>query len=174
MLRADLFNHFKMKNLIGLLCLVLLIACDKKETPAPPSKHLVTGFNFTNKYGSPTGTAGNPNVKTSMEVNGNRFFLSACPNPVNTDVQLSVYTTASHQQKKVWIEAAPQSGIFAPYNFPKANINLIGGQPVWEKASNTGWQQEVFVADFSSLPAGAYRVYVQFDDVLLWDNLLKK
>ena len=168
-----------MKKLVILFFLVLLFACDKKEkavAPIIPSEHLVTGFNFRDIYGSPISKIGNPNTQTTIQSNGNTYYLAAYPNPIKTDVAIRIHSTdsVSNDQMKLWIVAAPQSEDLASYNFPTANQALIGGQPLWEKTATLHYSTNEFIVDVRTFPAGAYRIYIQTDKIKLWENLLKE
>lgn len=168
-----------MKKLIGLFCLALLFACGKKEkepTPATPSEHLVTGFNFVDKFGNPTSQAGNPNVKTTTHINGNPIYVTTYPNPTQTQIAFQINSTdsTSQDQLKVQIVAAPMGEELKSYNYPTKNQSLIGGPPVWEKTVPLRYGSMFYTADLHTLPAGAYRIYLQTDKIKMWDNILKE
>ncbi len=171
-----------MKGFSIFLCLIFLFSCGKEKEASPlpvappataPHQYLVTGFNFFDIYGSPTGKTGSPNVRTGTHINGKNCLLRISPNPVATQMEVMVRSEIVHTKKTIWVVAAPQSEDLTSYNYPKANTSLIDGPPVFQKESTLGFKDEFFLVDLTQFPEGAYRIYAKTDTVLLWENILK-
>lgn len=161
-----------MKQLTYLVFFFALLSCDKEYVPRAPGLKtpVCTGFNF-NMGPNPSdylGSIGNPNVKTSH----GSYRMTAYPNPANSILlikadQLSGFGTA---KKSIWItHAVMDNNLDQSLNISNANAFVAGGTPIMQINSVTNGTIQFDLTEFSQ---GAYRVYVQFNDAILWDNIL--
>jgi hypothetical protein len=165
-----------MKKLIPFLALLILAGCNKEEITrgSELDAPIITGFNFIDPLGNPLATIGSPNSLNSVKKNGEEFTLLLYPNPTNPYNGVNVHfqrTGGSRGPKKVWLVAGRTESNDPQFNFATSNPLVIGGQPLIT-IENIGPASSTIHLNLSGLPAGAYRVYAQYDDVLLWDNLL--
>ncbi|KAA9331830.1 hypothetical protein [Adhaeribacter soli] len=165
-----------MKKLIPFLGLLFLTACDKKEEEVTvqtsgPDVPLVTGFEYRDELGTPVLHVGLPNIK----IQESNISLTCYPNPTQDRLNIILgysYSTPvdSNAVKHIWITAARIDATQPQLNFAGSYTPATSGQPLIEY-KNLPPHTNNIKADLSALPAGAYRVYAQIGNVLLWDNI---
>ncbi|MFC5272108.1 hypothetical protein [Adhaeribacter terreus] len=165
-----------MHKIFGFIVLLLLFSCDKEKEVRTASLQppLVTGFLFRDFYGNPIQQVGNPNVKTEgTDAAGYRSYMTVYPNPVRDKAQVTFYSPTPAGKKSLWIVAGLQDQNLNSHNFMQASFPQIGGQPLLKIDLEPDAQSRVLTLNLDNFPAGAYRVYLQLGDLLLWDNILK-
>jgi hypothetical protein len=160
-----------MRKLIPFFALLLLSACNQSEDalPVEPDAPVVTGFRFRDNLGNSLANVGNPNIKTDETKNNQRFGLNCFPNPARYQ-QTIYYNKPFSYSGRIWITAARTDQTQMQYTFAGSASAIATGQPLRSIPISSG--DGAILLDLSDFPPGAYRVYAQFGDVLLWDNIL--
>lgn len=152
---------------------LLAVSCEPKST-SDINKYktpVCQGFNVTDENGNFTGvTIGTPNIKTDDETSDVSFV--AFPNPSNSLLNISINPALNTQKVTVWILWAKSDPTYLEDEFifdepPAEQIE----NPVFTYESDTSIS-EMLLINTMDLQEGFYKMYVQFDNVLLWDNIL--
>ncbi len=146
------------------------IGCSEEEAFRTPNLggEVITGFQYRDRVGNLVQKVGQPNTKTSSEDGAYNFF--AFPIPSRDVIFLSVFNNESRQIERVWITAAIiDNALYQSIVINSALLVVAQGTPLIEIEPSDNQSISINV---SSLPPGGYRLYVQIDDVLLWDNIL--
>lgn len=168
-----------MKNLhfIFFLIIALLLAgCSDDEDiiikPSPFDTPVVSGYEARDHIGNTIGIYGNPNIKNSAhsEEGGFRIDFYLYPNPVNEFFSVYVNMPNNDKEKHVWIVPAIYQGEPLPSNSDMGMINFCAdGSPVID----TTFRSKYLTLDVSHLETGFYKVYVEVENTILHDNLVK-
>jgi len=150
-------------------------SCTKKDTQIrlsefkPPT---ITGFNWKDVSGSNHGPIGIPNIKLGNESNelSSPYYFSFYPNPGFSRINVYVRTPRNAEIKKIWItqaiwaNEAPQEliGLNNAYNM------TVGGSPLF----HAEFIENAVSIDLSRFADGYYRIYLQVNGHLLYDNLV--
>ncbi|MCF8302042.1 MAG: hypothetical protein K9I94_02105 [Bacteroidales bacterium] len=163
-------------TLIFTALLLMTAACEKSESTHRLSDLSIpecTGFHFRDHQGAIVATLGKPNVKLTAERESfeNPYRIESYPNPAYS--VLAVYSTSkiSNQPRKMWlVEATTKEDVhYQGYTFSGSQNLIAGGAPIMEWETTKDGSTHIII---DNLPNGVYRLYVQFDDVLLWDNII--
>lgn len=147
--------------------LLLCISCSKEESTLEGGffeKPLVKGYFERSTEGYPVGQVGLPNVQ--LEKNG--YQLLMYPNPAVHIVAIQIDKQSKKQLAKAFIVPAATKLTDLPYYTFSNSTYIQTSRPVAEVESRGG----TLHLDVQHLEKGFYRLYVNIDGTLLWDNLL--
>lgn len=164
-----------MKSLAWIaLTALCFTACSRADEDILRSSNLggevITGFQYTDALGTLLNTVGNPNNKTSETTSQYSYRSFVYPIPARYSISVSVFGIQNSQVVNAWIVTAKvDNRLYQQKMIGNASAIVVQGTPLLQQQV-TG--QDLLSFDISSLPEGAYRLYVKIDDVLLWDNIL--
>ena len=170
-----------MKNIPIIFALCLLFSCSKKDDLAVPSLQTVTisGYQVRDELGNIAGDVGFPDIRIGNVTNyystENDFFFISFPNPSTSHVLVSVQSK-SHAIAKLWMVKASLSTSAQTEQSVQmlgANQFVSGGNTVFEIDSLPVFSSHsLFSLNYENVPNGYYRLYLQMDNILLWDNIV--
>jgi hypothetical protein len=150
---------------------LLIIACSKESSDFQLSNFeipVITGFQVRDHTGSTVQIIGNPNIKLKNE--SNRYSFISYPNPIKSYCYISIKSPAD-TYKKVWLVRADYMLNNEPVIETLGMKTLyVGGVPLFKGV--IGPQSEAIILDLSSFKNGYYRIYLETDGILLYDNLV--
>ncbi len=159
--------HLLSRLIYGSLFFFFLLACEQSdnlrsgELVAP----VCTGFSFRDANNVPMGRIGEPNNKLTS-TNG---LITMYAFPIPASNQINIITNSS-SNKKIWItQAQATAEVMSSLNYLNASFQVVGGSPLI--GFNNVPATEVMI-NVSFLPKGIYRLYIQVDQELLWENLI--
>lgn len=163
-----------MKRIIGyLLIILILLGCQKGEdnTPSGLSVPEIAGINYRDNFGAYLGTIGTPNVRLSSKSNSQIVtYPIPCSNSFSLNINLLGQPDGS---EKIWLVKAKWAGgvnSFSPQNktfFEAGNIPVFIIDDLNLKLGTNEIQ-----INTANLEAGFYKIYIQIENELLFDNLL--
>lgn len=146
---------------------IILAACSK--TDEFRSGELVTpvctGFSLRNTDNVPMGRIGVPNNKLTSSDG----FVSMNAYPIPASNRIDIITNAVGN-KRIWIvQASVTADLISNLNYLNAPFQVVGGAPLisWNNVLDANASLMV-----SSLPKGYYRLYMQVDREILWENII--
>lgn len=158
---------------IVFLMVPVLAGCTKEEADYRLSGFdipVVTGFIFRDIEGTPQGNYGEPNVylHEGEDYLSSDYRLTVFPNPAYNMINVDIISPHPDTQKKLWITpavfASPNAGISSDIGM--SNM-ILGGTPIIQYENS-----RQFAIDLSSFAEGYYRVYVEADGLIFYDNLV--
>lgn len=156
-----------MKNITLAFGLLLLFSCsndDDNNNPITGTEiEVVTGINIRSSPYSESIELGNPNIFTN-----NQFITY--PNPPAGALSLSAQGNISD----IWITPANEVKIFQQTDFSiLLNADLYAPSLIESKAvmEFTGLNTQNIVLNLESLTSGYYKVFVNINGTLYWDNI---
>lgn len=165
-----------MIRILTVLVLVLLIfpACTSEDSVVrAPGLEIpeITGYYLRDHNGVDMGTVGTPNVKLGSGPNlvESDYFFMAYPNPAYHHVALYSKSPSGNSVRRIWLVEAvtdyPDPGLADSFN----GINMVvGGTPLIQTVTTT---ENAFL-NVESLEPGYYRIYLETDGMLFFDNLV--
>ena len=133
---------------------------------------IITGFEFKNEEGMSIGSYGEP-VNNKLEdketINESEYYLNAFPNPAADFYMVYTKTPDARIFKKIWIVKASYNGELPNIEIYNNAIYLVAGQYHLIEVSSQG---NLINIDLSSLDDGFYRIYVEMDGNVLYDNFI--
>ena len=163
---------------LSYLCLLILIitsnSCTKEVADTRLSdftEPVITGYYQTNENGEEMGAVGIPNVKrfNGADRNHSTHLMVIFPNPAYYSFNIRMETPVPSTTKKIWITRA--NIVDMPDN---SGIDLamttmvVGGSPVFQTETNS----DHITINVEDVEDGYYRVYVEADDIILYENLV--
>ena len=154
--------------------ILITLSCSKEESDIRLSEFdapIITGFEERDEQSNVIRAIGNPNVKLGNESNDytSDYFFTSYPNPSRNSFQVSIKTPNPNSTQRVWIVQAQyyENGT-STANIGGTTLLDVGGDPLiqYEGILNN------LELDVSGLSEGYYRIYLQVDDLILYDNLV--
>lgn len=147
----------------------LLISCGNEDTQLRTGELVIpvcTGFEYKDVNNVSLGRVGIPN--NNLVSSDKQFVLAVFPIPAVNDFTVEINYPGS---KQIWLVRA-QGGteLNQSLNFLNALVIAAGGAPVDSRANITNQQIQFY--NLAYLPRGYYRLYVKFENELLWENLI--
>ena len=148
----------------------MIIGCTKEDSELRLSDFgvpTIRGYNMRDLFGDYAGTVGTPNIKPG---DGADYYFVFYPNPVEDFCSIYIKTPASNELKKLWITPANFDNNItnSSINLNNANNIVIGGSPVFQ----TEFTNNKLTLNLSQVSDGYYRIYLEVDNYLLYDNLV--
>jgi len=167
----------KPKHLLLLLLITILLPGCTKEADIRLSEFttpVITGYYVRNDIGMDLKTIGIPNVRlgdNSNDYHTSTYFFTFFPNPCTDSCLTFVKAPQDNSTRKVWITQANWlEEKNEPVTDPVGMDNMtVGGYPLIQKE----FTSDRTMIDLSSLGEGYYRIYLEVDGNLLYDNLIK-
>ena len=160
----------KISFYLFILVIVTILGCSKEDSDIRlpyfeiPEIH---GFILRNDWGDYLGRIGNPDIKTHAE--SNQYSFDIYPNPSNVYINVYCRTPVPNETKKIWVTQAQYNSNIPNYSLDVGMVNInTGGIPLIQ-AEFTDNQIRFDVSFFSE---GYYRIFIQIDKVILYENLI--
>lgn len=165
---------------------MLLLSCEKKdvEMRLPGfDTPIITGFELRGENGEFRGKKGIPNIRLGDKSNDSKssdYYFRCTPNPTSDYLYIHFKMPADSILKRIWITQAIYYTEENSESEIDPNLAKIGGTAILEFETIENFffiEMKKFENNGSSknngkrIPDGFYRVYVQTDNVLLWDNI---
>lgn len=159
---------YQLKTLAAAAILLLLLSCSKEDSDEMEGglfrQPVITGYQLRSTDGSPVGEVGRPNVQ--LEKNG--IFLVTFPNPAVHGLALRLMKRSSNQRVKIFLLPAVTDIADSPhYTFSNSTF-VQTASPLVEIETT----KDYIHLDVRNLANGFYRLYINIDGTLLWDNIL--
>lgn len=156
-----------------LILLAIVSSCSEEEASMRLSNFeipVITGHFLKGASGTSYGTNGIPNVKVrEVTPTGSVYSFNVFPNPCSELCRIDIQVPGSGILKKIWIIPAQYEGNNqSTINNLGATTMILGGEPVFEAEFSI----DETTLDLSGLDSGYYRIYLQADNYLLYDNLV--
>jgi len=168
-----LHSTFRILAFLALIPLVFTFCAKEEPVTRLPGLEIpeITGYYLRDQNGYTMGTIGNPNVQPgngpSLAESDHYFMIY--PNPATHYLYLYSKSTAANSVRRIWMVAAATGSSAPGYSEAFNSINLVaGGTPLISHTSTS----DNIVLDISSLEPGYYRVYLENDGLLFYDNLV--
>jgi hypothetical protein len=167
----------KTKLLFLFSALIFITGCTKEEADFRDGGFeipVIHGYHARDETGNSQGRYGYgiPNVKLGDDANfwDSRFFLTIFPNPIHNFLTVMMKTPDVNDVKKLWISRAIMRPPFEYGTILTDDKNnfIAGGSPLLQ-VEFTG--DSAFL-DLTALPNGYYRVYVEVNGEVFYDNLV--
>ena len=170
------FTHDQIQRILAILVLVPLFfsACTREDSVVrAPGLEIpeITGYFLRDHNGVDMGTIGTPNVKLGSGPNlvESDYFFMVYPNPAYHQVALYSKSPSGNSVRRIWIVEAVADHSAAELTESFNSINLVvGGTPLAQTVTTT----ENASLNIESLEPGYYRIYLEIDDLQLFDNLV--
>lgn len=163
-------------KLLFMVTTLLTWSCSKEEPEIRLSQFetpVVTGFELRDEFGNLNKVIGNPNIKLGNESNDHtsEYYFITFPNPSINSCRVNIKTPNPHSIKRVWIVEAKYFGNSSSSTTHLGASSLIdvGGSPLIQ---SEGPYNGLISIDLSSLKEGYYRIYLEVDHLILYDNLI--
>lgn len=153
---------------------VLVSSCSDEEVDMRLSSletPVITGYEWRDVYAQLVKSIGTPNIKLGNESNhySSAYYFKSYPNPCSDKLAIFVKIPNSDKTIKTWIVQAQY------VNQVTSSPNQVGNSVIMHAGGAPILQQEflgnVTSFDVSELKNGYYRLYVQVDSILLYDNI---
>jgi hypothetical protein len=164
-----------MNRIVYLLIIITLWGCKKSNDNASPGLSVpeITGINYRDNYGSYLGSIGIPNVRLFSSSKSQIItFPIPCENSFKIGLFLNIEPNGS---ERIWLVKAKWAGGENNISMQNKTLFEVGNIPVFldsnlklKKGTN---EIEINTERFED---GLYKVYIQIENELLFDNLLIK
>lgn len=169
------------KYFLGMFIFGLFIQCDKEPVPRLSNLEVpvVTGFEFKDDNNYLIGSVGIPNNNIYGDIcdeesntlkgiiDGYYFVkLNVYPNPCSDYLRIELYYGGPYN---IWIVKANYSESIPTQYWIGSNNFYAGGAPIISIKGNTSSN---IVIGTGNLEPGYYRLYVEYCNTLLWENVL--
>lgn len=158
-----------------ILFLIMNLGCTKEEADIRFPQFEVpqfTGYYARDEAGHYMGRYGMPNVNLGDQYTweNSRYHITMFPNPAHNRSTVFIKSPNQNQMKKLWLTRAIPTLPFEPTIVESDNWNnfVVGGAPLLQGEFT---QREAYL-NISDLPNGYYRLYVEMDGLIFYDNLL--
>lgn len=158
-----------LKTLVAAAILVLLLSCSKKDSNDIQGglfrQAIIKGYHLRSSEGDPVGKVGRPNVQLEK----NEFILVTYPNPTVHGLGIHLMRKRTpNQPAKIFLLPAVTDLTDSPYYTFSNSTYVQTASPLVEIETT----REYIHLDVRNLPKGFYRLYINIDGTLLWDNIL--
>jgi len=146
---------------------IFLISCggENDYSTGELTRPVCTGFALRDDAGQFIGSIGVPNNKVTTSRN-NEYVLMAFPIPSMQFIRMVFEKTGT---KKAWITGADVANDIAEEPVLNGTSALNAGGTPLLYGSTSG---DELSFDLSTLPEGAYRLYVRYNEELYWENII--
>ena len=165
-------------SLAGIIAFLLFAGC-KEFSPFETTglgEAEITGYQARDQVGNQIFTVGIPNNRNCLPY-GNEFcrqVINAFPNPSQEQVSVFIGSMGSSKTpaRLSLVRAQPSPALLTSEFRPGLTIHQDGPafyspqDIILEAGANT------IGLDISDIPPGFYRLYLQMEDAVLWDNIL--
>ena len=154
-------------SIFTFISLILLLSSCSKDKDEPKSyDNIITGFIFRNDVGYAIGQIGNPNIKIT---NGETIQVVSYPNPSRAIINIYI----SNIETDTPIKIAITKGLFKE----DADVDIINYTSLSEITSDIIFEDIIdnknFSIDLSSFDDGYYRIFVEINNDVYYDNIKK-
>ncbi|MEN8138628.1 MAG: hypothetical protein ABFR62_09350 [Bacteroidota bacterium] len=150
-----------------LLFAVLFSSCGKQSE----STAVITGYYLRDASGNAMGMVEEPNVKLNNGINDPEYKISigSYPNPFRHICNIYTNNPSPEVLKKIVVTKAEfNKRASVSTNMPATADDIVGEVLIEQEFTNS-----YYSLDFSDLETGYYRVYVEINGELFYDNLKK-
>lgn len=165
----------KIHYTVAILFLIMFSGCTKEDAEIRFPQFEVPqfkGYYAHNEAGNYMGRYGMPNVNLGDQDTweNSRYHILMFPNPAHNRSTVFIKSPVQNQEKKLWLTRAIPTLPFEPTIVESDTWNnfVAGGAPLLQGEFT---QREAYL-DISALPDGYYRLYVEMDGLIFYDNLL--
>lgn len=154
--------------------LVLITSCTKnneKNKELEDKTAVITGYFFRDDTGNPIGYSGNPNTKLTQSDNPHwsDIRIECYPNPCNIGFWVSANNLDDDISKRIVITEATFNTNATPTEESIESLDDLGV----EKLLDSVTIDKNYFIDISSFDDGYYRVYIEIEGEIFYDNLKK-
>ena len=164
-----------MNRIVYLLIIITLLGCEKSNDNDHPGLSVpeITGINYRDNYGSYLGSIGLPNVRLFSSSHSQIItFPIPCENSFRIGLFLNIEPNGS---ERIWLVKAKWAGGENNISMQNKTLFEVGNIPVFiaselklKKGSN-----EIAI-NTSNFEDGLYKIYIQIENELLFENLIIK
>jgi len=158
-----------------ILSLMIFPGCTKEEADIRFPQFEIPqfkGYYARDEAGNYMGRVAMPNVNLGDQDTweNSRYHIILFPNPAHNRTTVYIKSPNQYDEKKLWLTQAIPTLPFEPTIVESDTWNnfVAGGVPLLQGKFT---QREAYL-DISALPDGYYRLYVEVDGLIFYDNLL--
>ncbi|MCK5907072.1 MAG: hypothetical protein KAG37_05740 [Flavobacteriales bacterium] len=160
-------------SIVTLISIILLFSSCSKNNDEPKSyDNIITGLILRNNMGEAMGHIGSPNIKVSNVESQlvTNLRIVSYPNPCKENLNINI----TGEENNTPIKIAITKGIFNE----NATVEEIKYTSLSEITSDVIFEDIIanknYYVDFSSFEDGYYRVYIEIEGTVYYDNIKKE